>query len=87
MELIPRFRTDALLFWDEYEKQVEMESDPLRRAFFRFIATQSLFAVSTSKEEVTLDMRGIAALANRLLERQKHMRDILSGEIGEEDEW
>lgn len=85
MEVFPRFRTDALLHWAEYEKQVESDSDPLRRAFYSFIASQSLYAVSKLDDDVTLDMRAIAALAERLLLQQKRMLGILSGEIGEED--
>lgn len=85
METMPILRTDALLNWPEFEARVEREEDPRRRALLRFLAAQSLYAVSNSESDLTLDMKFLDGLADRLLDRHKYLIGILQGEIGESD--
>lgn len=91
MKSAPMARADALLYRSEFERTVESESNQRRKAFLEFMMMQSFAAVSEANDgiapdaDVTLDMRGIAALAYRLFEHQKIVLEIFAGDIGEED--
>jgi hypothetical protein len=91
MSSVPLARPDALHYWSEFEKIVEAETDQRRRALLEFISRLSFDAVNKANAAgphggvVTLDMRGVATLANCLFDQQRILLDILTGEICEED--
>jgi hypothetical protein len=91
MDRAPLIRADALHFRPEFEQLLESEVDPRRKAFLCFLQMQSLAAVTDANAapqsggDITLDMRGVAALALRLFERQEILAEIFSGNIVDED--
>lgn len=85
METIPQLRMDKLRYLEEFEAIVESERDTRRKEFYRFVSAQSLFAVSTSGDDVSLDMRGVSELARRMFDRELLLKKILDGEVQEGD--
>lgn len=74
-----QIRADALTHREEFEQVIEDEIDPKRCAFFRFVYSQALISMSAAEGDVKLDMRGVAALAARMLDREITILEILSG--------
>ena len=91
MSSVPLARPDALYYRKEFERILEAEADPQRRALLSFMHWESFNAVNKANAEtpsdgvVTLDMRAIAVLANCMFEHQRILLDILTGKIVEED--
>jgi len=84
-ESIPTLRVDRLDHREEFDALIENERDLRKREFYRFIGAQALYAVSTARDELRLDMRAVAALAERMFDRNALLARILSGDAHEHD--